>query len=172
MTKTQLTDLFNWNKVRGTLDRPLSMAVEVRMLLEEQDEFTTAETIHDKLDALADIIVVASGTLFKLGLSTMEIYLRLGRSTIPQCAEYSPPFDLNSLQCSANEWENVALDLISWCEAGISCLGYNCEMVLNETIKEISSRKGEIINGKFTKFTDDYHKSLWYAADYTRAKLC
>lgn len=51
-------------------------------------------------------------------------------------------------------------------------MGYDFEKTMSETIKEIESRKGEINpeTKKFEKFKDDYHKSLWYSADYSKCK--
>jgi len=43
-------------------------------------------------------------------------------------------------------------------------------LVLEEVAKEINSRKGEIKNGKFEKYTDDKHKKLWYKADFSKTR--
>ncbi len=48
---------------------------------------------------------------------------------------------------------------------------YDPEAALIETAKEINSRRGEIVDQKFQKYTDDYHKSLWYKADYDKTKI-
>lgn len=50
-------------------------------------------------------------------------------------------------------------------------LGYNPEKVLVETATEILSRKGEIIDGKFTKFLDEESMKAWYKADYSGCRL-
>lgn len=51
--------------------------------------------------------------------------------------------------------------------------GIDMNKAMEETYKEINSRQGEYIEEekKWCKFTDDYHKSLWYKADYSNCKL-
>lgn len=43
-------------------------AFRVAAMLEELSEFILAKTLHDKYDALIDLIVFASGTLERMGL--------------------------------------------------------------------------------------------------------
>jgi hypothetical protein len=50
-------------------------------------------------------------------------------------------------------------------------LGYDPELALQETAKEINSRTGSIENGKFQKFTTPEAKAKWYKADYSKAKI-
>ena len=49
--------------------------------------------------------------------------------------------------------------------------GYDPVKVLREISKEINSRKGEIIDGKFTKCKTEECKSEWYKADFNKCKL-
>jgi len=53
-----------WNLDRDNTD--YSKKLEYRMLLEEIDEYLGAKTKVDQADALADVIFVAVGSLFKL----------------------------------------------------------------------------------------------------------
>lgn len=57
-------------------------------------------------------------------------------------------------------------DEIIFCINAIEDAGFNASKCIDETLKEIESRKGEIRNGKFEKFKDEKHKALWYKADY------
>ena len=50
-------------------------------------------------------------------------------------------------------------------------LGYDNEKCLSEVAKEINSRSGEIVNGKFQKYTTTEAKDKWYKADFTGCKL-
>lgn len=52
----------------------------------------------------------------------------------------------------------------------IEQLGFNAKIVMDEIQKEINSRDGEIINGKFEKYTDEASMSKWYKADFHKAK--
>ena len=49
--------------------------------------------------------------------------------------------------------------------------GYHPERVLQEVAREINSREGVIVNGKFEKFIDTESKSKWYKADFSHCKL-
>jgi len=49
-------------------------------------------------------------------------------------------------------------------------LGYHPGMVLEEISKEINSRVGEMVEGKFTKDTSEEAKANWYKADFTKCK--
>ncbi len=50
-------------------------------------------------------------------------------------------------------------------------LGYHNEVALEETYREIESRTGEIIDGKFIKDKSMEAQTLWIKADYTKAKI-
>ena len=62
-------------------------------------------------------------------------------------------------------------DIIVFAVGAILKQGYDPELTLAETIKEINSRKGKIVNGKFEKFTDEKSKSNWYKADYSKCRI-
>lgn len=61
-------------------------------------------------------------------------------------------------------------DRIVFAIEAIEQLGYNAEVALSEVAKEINSRDGEIINGKFQKYKTPEAMSKWYKANFTRAK--
>ena len=50
-------------------------------------------------------------------------------------------------------------------------LGYDNEECLSEVAKEINSRTGEIIEGKFQKYKTQEAKALWYKATFKNCKL-
>jgi hypothetical protein len=49
-------------------------------------------------------------------------------------------------------------------------LGFDANLALLETAKEINSRDGEIINGKFEKYKTPEAITKWYKANYHSAK--
>jgi len=107
MTAFERIELFNAQ--RGLLDN-YNKENEIEMLREELVEYIDAEDIFEEVDALCDIIVVATGSLLKLG--------------------------------------------------------YDPTIAMEQTCKEILSRKGSIdANGKFQKD----RTTEWYKADYSRA---
>ena len=50
-------------------------------------------------------------------------------------------------------------------------LGYSNEQCLIEVGKEINSRTGEIVNGKFEKYKTEEAMSKWYKANFSQCKL-
>ncbi len=62
-------------------------------------------------------------------------------------------------------------DIIVFCVGAIMKLGYNPEKVLTEVAKEINSRKGKIIGGKFEKYLPDDEKyEKPYKANFAKCK--
>ena len=63
-------------------------------------------------------------------------------------------------------------DIIVFAINAIEQTGFYAEKVMAETLKEINSRKGAINNEtkKWEKYKDDYHKSLWYKAEYSKCE--
>ena len=62
-----------WNEERGNNSGEIDVSLEHDMLLEEVTEFYGSEKDVDKLDALADTIFVAIGSMYKLGLTPQQI---------------------------------------------------------------------------------------------------
>ena len=62
-------------------------------------------------------------------------------------------------------------DIITFCVGAIMKLGYDPEKVVAECGKEINSRVGHIVDGKFQKDTSSEARALWYKADYKSCKL-
>ena len=115
--------IIKWNKERNLIpNEPKEISElwnELNMLEEEIQELSDAMTANDMneyIDALCDIIVVATGAIRKAG--------------------------------------------------------YNPNVAMKETLKEIESRTGEIdSNGKFQKCKTEECKKKWYKADYEKAKI-
>lgn len=141
---TRFKKIKDWNMGRGLLEKGFNKPTAVRLLEEELFEFqhlkpnflsrallwlsklvmtstlygvSNSEKEHEEVDALDDIIVVATGELYKKG--------------------------------------------------------YDADKTMDETIKEISSRRGKINphTGKFEKFLDDQSTNMWYKAKYDKCKL-
>ncbi len=65
---------------------------------------------------------------------------------------------------------DAACDIIVYATGLIAKMGYNPSIAMEETIKEISSRTGRIIDGKFVKCKTEECKKKWYKADFSKAK--
>jgi len=61
-------------------------------------------------------------------------------------------------------------DIIVFSIGALLKLGYEPTKVLEETYKEINSRTGKIVDGKFQKDVSNEAKSKWVKADYSKAK--
>jgi len=76
------------------------------------------------------------------------------------------------LKPSKHDMVDAFGDIIVFCVGAIMKLGFNPEKVLVEVSKEINSRQGRIINGKFEKYLPHqigYEKP--YKADFTECQL-
>lgn len=64
-------------------------------------------------------------------------------------------------------------DLIVLSSNHLGQLGYDVDLTMKETVKEISSRTGDInhITGKWEKFKTSEAQAKWYHADYKKCKL-
>ena len=62
-------------------------------------------------------------------------------------------------------------DIIVFAIGALMKMGYEPEAVLSETAKEINSRVGEMVEGKFEKDLSEEAQRNWYKADYTNCKL-
>lgn len=73
------------------------------------------------------------------------------------------------VNCAYLNFEDVLITCASICEQ----YGYNFEVAMLETIKEISSRTGTYDENakKWVKDISPQAKSKWYKADYERAKI-
>ena len=69
-----------------------------------------------------------------------------------------------------NERVDAYADVIVFAIGAILKLGYDPIKVLLEAGKEINSREGTMVNGKFEKYLTDEAKAKLYTADYGVAK--
>jgi len=61
-------------------------------------------------------------------------------------------------------------DVIVFAIGALLKLGYDPEKALTETTKEINSRSGRMVDGKFEKYTSEAAKNLQYKANYDICK--
>lgn len=115
MSKSSFKKIFDWNSSRNLFSKELDMVSEVNMLMEEFTELIEAVNHSNEdeiIDALADMIVIATGTIYKLG--------------------------------------------------------YDTDKVMDEVIKEISSRTGSLNaeTGKWEKDKSEEAQAKWYKANF------
>ena len=66
---------------------------------------------------------------------------------------------------------DAAWDIIVFATGLIRKMWYDPDLVMEEVLKEIESRKWEIIWWKFVKDKSDEAKKSWYKADFSKAKI-
>ena len=66
---------------------------------------------------------------------------------------------------------DAAGDIVVFALGLIRKIGYNPTLAMNEVLLEIESRKGSLINGKFTKDKSPEAQALWYKADFNNALI-
>jgi len=62
-------------------------------------------------------------------------------------------------------------DVIVFATGSIRKQGYDTDIVMEEVLKEINSRTGNLIDGKFVKDKSKEAQEKWYKADFSKAKI-
>lgn len=80
----------------------------------------------------------------------------------------------NTMNVASNEEyykEDALCDIMVFAIGELMKLRHSPQVALLETAKEINSRTGEIINGKFEKDLSPEATAEWYKADYEKSKI-
>jgi len=140
-----IKEIAKWQKERQLDKQPYNWTNEVTNIVEELFE-ANGYTI-DKKDRLK---------------FSSELLLRL--------IDIKEKLDLKNEKITTKDAVDAYCDIIVFCVGSIMKLGYDPECALKETIKEISSRTGSIVDGKFQKDTSEEARKRWYKADYYKCK--
>ena len=81
--------IYNFNKDRGLLDKPFDLLAEVRMLQEEMVELMDAECVEHILDALADLRVLVTGAMYKLGYDPRYVMMEVLTEITDRSGKYN-----------------------------------------------------------------------------------
>lgn len=165
-----------WRKERG-LDKSqgfvFNLNSQVSFLTEEITEYLRANNDNERIDALCDITIFSLNGFSLLSSNYKDLFSDV----------YSIPKDI---YCIANimdrlpymfrKGNNIRFNFIDIVEISrwiIEGMGYDYFKCMNETLKEIESRKGAFNpeSGKWEKFKDEASQKLWYKADYESCKL-
>ena len=129
---------------------------------------------HDIIDALCDISVftINAGADIPTPVKRTEIEWKKSslnadyilKQLVEKCAEFSY-FDWGEQKC----FNIILINCAYLCEH----YGFNFEIAMLETIKEISSRTGSYDEKakKWIKDESDEAKAKWYKADYEKARI-
>lgn len=140
-----IKEIAKWQKERQLDKRQYDWSIEVANILEELLE---AKGYSIPKEKRLEFLYRISDELEKIGKE----------------------FSSDNKEPTSEEIVDAYCDIIVFCVGSIMKLGYDPECALKETIKEISSRTGSIVNGKFQKDTSEEARKRWYKADYYKCK--
>ena len=165
-----------WRKERG-LDKSqgfeFDLNIQVSFAFEEIGvEHLRAKSDYEKIDSLCDLTVFHINTLSFFDTTDKEIvdFSSLIDTTpsvfsiLNNCSMVlSKPYLLNPF----------FIENIFTARMIIEDMGYDYFKCMNETLKEVESRKGAFNSesGKWEKFKDEESQKLWYKADYNSCKI-
>lgn len=155
---SMMSRLKSWRKDRG-ITFELSRKGYVANIFEELSEYCRGATVEDKIDALADICVFSLNNIDTRGDCIESILI--DKNYEPFLYRFSKAFT-NYIQetygDNFNSLNTYCIELIHIAFAEIKNLGFNINLVMDETIKEIESRVGYLDNtiSKFVKFEGAY----------------
>ena len=159
-----------WRKERG-LDK--SQGFEFDLDIQEIGvEYLRAKSDYEKIDSLCDLTVFHINTLSFFDTADKEIV------DFSSLIDITPSIVSILNNCSMVLFKPYLLnpffiENIFTARMIIEDMGYDYFKCMDETLKEIESRKGAFNNdtGKWEKFKDEESMKLWYKADYTKCKL-
>lgn len=168
-------------------DRRLTSSSQIlgfkKNMLEEIEEYRQATTEEEKLDALADICVIAincNPSWSKLFEEEEWVTYVKEFSFIEQfykecCETIEESIDIFNISLNTMPYDatNMYLASIVYTACNIiESMGYDCIKVLEEVVKEISSRTGSysVDKKKWIKDTTEEAKAKWYKANFELCK--
>ena len=173
--KINLTEIYKglaeWRAERG-ITAESQKAGYLRNIMEELGELSQAlrgleiESVrktaeHEIIDALCDIAIFT----INAGADIRDEYKPLSIDT----ANTFSDFNCLLLYTSTFDFKKILLNCAVLCEH----YGFNFEIAMLETIKEISSRTGSYDEKakKWVKDSSDQARAKWYQADYEKARI-
>lgn len=143
--KAIINQLDNWRKARK-LTKEGQERGYTSNLLEELTEYTRAKTIEEKIDALCDIAVFTINS-FDINVNEIEKIKGLTLTNKEVACHFMSLYDTGTPE-----------EILTACFRLMKGYGYNYKKAMQETIKEISSRRGryDAKIGKFVKSEGAY----------------
>lgn len=139
----------------------------------KNDGFYTYAAEHKIIDALCDIAVFTINAGADLPSEIKPLIIEPKREfSVADIYIAIADFIREDYDCPAFDYYNFAF-ILNYCASVCESYGYNFEIAMLETIKEISSRTGSYDKSakKWVKDTSDEAKAKWYQADYELARL-
>ena len=162
-----------WREERGLQRTVGNIAANIG---EEIVEYLRAENDEQRVDALCDMFVFSVNGLRAMG--------RVSNYAIKISLEIDLILKINSFPIISHAFSKLidsyrfnqrsALNnIVKYSKYQIQYLGYDFLIAMDETLKEIHSRKGAWNDElqKWEKFKTPEAMALWYKADYNKAKV-
>ena len=168
-----------WRKERGldiTQGFKFELNTQCSFVFEEIGvEYLRAKNEYEKIDALCDTIVYQIN-----GLSLVYRGLENLLAAIQKSENETYKFKASDLLVSTSVClsgdidvlESFVINIIA-CKKEVENMYFDFNKCMEETLKEIESRKGAFNSdtGKWEKFKDEESQKLWYKANYESCKL-
>ena len=171
---TIIDRLESWRKERDldiSQGFKFELNAQVSFIFEEIGvEYLRAKNEYEKIDALCDTVVFCiNGASLLDNVMQKDIYF-LERNIL---SAEDIIKNAHILMLGNVRAEYIFKTIIRICFTMIEDMGYNFKQCMDETLKEIESRKGGFNpdSGKWEKFKDEESKKLWYKADYSKCKI-
>jgi len=152
--------IVKWNEERDLIKTPQECNITNNMsfVIEEVIEsMTNMKSEEAREFALILAKTIRKGNTKKLISFIKKEELHLGKDEIQ---------DLDPEQVV-----DAAGDIIVFSTGLIRKMGYDPKLSMDEVLEEIESRKGSIINGKFTKDKSPQAQAQWYKADFNKCRV-
>ena len=146
---------------------------QVSFLTEEITEYLRAKDDYERIDALCDLTIFSMNAINGIDNDYNDIF------SDTYCMQKQNYHICNIIdripymfKCKQNGKYSF-VDIIEMCKYMIDNMDYDYFKCINETLKEIESRKGAFNSesGKWEKFKDEESQKLWYKANYEDCKL-
>lgn len=164
-----------WREERGLQHTVGNIAANIG---EEIVEYLRAENDEQRVDALCDMFVFSVNALYASEKRRYDYFVS------KLCEWIEDHFDKNSFNSiihgfSTMVYNNDTYTSLTFCYIAkhakfqIQKLGFDFFIAMDETLKEIHSRKGAWNDKtqKWEKFKTKEAMALWYKADYSKAKI-
>ena len=167
-----------WRLERG-LDKSqgfeFDLNSQVSFLTEEITEYLRAKNDSDKVDALCDLSVFSLNAINTLDNNYDDLFNEVHH--IEKRVNYFSIVNIiSAIPYMFREWNHIKfnfMDIIEISRWMTEDMGYDYFKCMDETLKEIESRKGALnpTTGKWEKFKDEESQKLWHKANYESCKL-
>jgi len=150
--------IVKWNEDRNLLNPDYEIENEMSFELEEVLECMT----DMKTDEAREYALLISKSIRNGNTSKLADYIKENNLDIKII--HKPILTKEQIADAADDIKVFATGLIAK-------TGYDPDITMDETLKEIESRTGTMINGKFVKHKSEEAQSKWYRANYSKALM-